>query len=335
MLAGGASLSLCSLQRSQAIWRAGVGLLGLALALSFLNPEQATGEEGKLPNPLAGRLTLSSAPEFSSGDYGQSENTEVWYVPFSAKYEFSDLAITSYDRDRLSFKITIPFIRIDGPSGIIWGTGAPIVGSGRGQSAGPGGGGPVVPIETIDSEESGLGDLIVSASYGIRPPVESPLPWFLVSAKVKIPTASESKGLGTGKADYTVFSEIYKPMGQIGFFVGGGYRFMGDPKDFELQNRWLASVGLDLEISNRVGVGVSYDYREGATSSSPDAHEISPWITIHLDRGLRVDPYAVFGLSNGSPSYGAGLRFSWSTRTNVSSSLEERPNALARTTQSN
>jgi hypothetical protein len=54
----------------------------------------------------ADRLSLAAGAEYSVGDYGDPEDTTVWYEYVSARYSMSPLA----------FKMTVPFLQIDGPA---------------------------------------------------------------------------------------------------------------------------------------------------------------------------------------------------------------------------
>ena len=303
-----------------------LGLPGLVLTLMLWMPCLAIASDDP-PGWTRGRLTLRIAPEFSSGDYGDDSDTDVWYVPLSVRYQFTEFPLTSYQYDRLTLGVTIPYIRVNGPGGVVGGTGGPI--DIHGQERSPA----VLGDSTTASDEAGLGDILLKLFYHLLPAPSSKLPWLTVSGKIKIPSASESKGLGTGEADYTLFSELYQPLGAWGIFAGGGYRFMGDPEDFDLNDRWLASAGFDVQLASAVSAGLSYDYRESTTSSSAAAHELSPWLSFGVFGAFRIEPYGLIGLSSGSPDYGLGVRLSWSGRTGTRSVSADRRKLPSRTDQ--
>lgn len=308
--------------------RVGVGLIGLAFTLLLRTPCPAIASDDP-SSWTRGRLTLRMTPEFSSGDYGENSDTEIWYVPFLVRYQFTEFPLTPYRHDRLALAVTIPYISIDGPGGVVGGTGGPIDIHGQGVGGGGMGG------STTASDESGLGDILLNVSYHAFPPRGSKLPWLTVSGKIKLPTASESKGLGTGETDYTLFSELYQSLGlgRVGLFAGAGYRFMGEPNGIDLNDRWLASAGVDAELVPALSVGLSYDYREAATSSSSAAHEISPWLGFQVSDDLRIEPYGIIGLSSASPDYGFGARLSWSRFTGSRDQTPDRRKLPPRTDQ--
>ena len=124
---------------------------------------------------------------------------------------------------------------------------------------------------------------------------------------------SLSSGAGGVRILLTGYSELYQPLGRFGLFAGANYRFMGDPDGIDLNDRWLASGGFDAQISARLSIGASYDYREASISSVSDAHELSPWLGIRVGDRFRLEPFGLVGLSSASPDFGLGLRLSFST----------------------
>ena len=84
----------------------------------------------------ANGFSFSTAADFTSGRYGGATSTDIWYVPFTARY----------DKGRASFRITIPYLNMTGPSNVL-GPGIGVIDSrgaifdGGGSSGGSGGGG--------------------------------------------------------------------------------------------------------------------------------------------------------------------------------------------------
>ncbi|SEF59265.1 hypothetical protein SAMN05216334_10460 [Nitrosomonas ureae] len=85
----------------------------------------------------ANGLSFSTATDFTTGKYGGTTSTDIWYVPFTARY----------DKDRASFRLIVPYLSITGPGnvlgpgigGIVDG-GGPIIGGSLGGSSSGGGG---------------------------------------------------------------------------------------------------------------------------------------------------------------------------------------------------
>ena len=82
---------------------------------------------------------LSTGVSYSSGDYGEIEDTEVFAVPVSLTYK----------KDGLKIRVSVPWVHVDGPGSLISTPEGRDGGSGQGQGRGRGRGG--------DSDNSGSG----------------------------------------------------------------------------------------------------------------------------------------------------------------------------------
>lgn len=68
-------------------------------------------------------MSASTGVDYSSGDYGAAEDTEILVIPFVLRAPTSNLAFTA----------SVPYIRIDGPAGVVLGPGGePLPGTGTG-----------------------------------------------------------------------------------------------------------------------------------------------------------------------------------------------------------
>lgn len=224
---------------------------------------------------------IGTGVDYSSGDYGDTSDTSILFIPVTGRVEYG----------RLTVKASVPYIRIEGPGNVVGGTDGGIV-------VGPGGGG--------KTSQSGLGDIVVSGSYLFYPLSEG-MPFMELTGKVKIPTADEDKGLGTGKVDYTIQGDLYQPFGAFTIFGGIGYRVRGEPAGFNLGNSFLASVGGAYKVSDIWSGGLMFDYREAATKTSDDRLELTPYVAIKPSTEWTLSLYASFGMSDASADTGGGL----------------------------
>lgn len=222
-------------------------------------------------------LSFTTGVDYSRGDYGTGSDTEIIVAPISARLRMGDLRLTA----------TIPWLQIDGASSIVGGDGAVIID-------------PNAPR----TKRNGLGDLTLGAAYAIP---EDRLGFGLdLSTRVKVPTASRSKGLGTGKVDVSVAAEVSKSIGAVTPFIKGGYRFPGDPTGIDLHNAFFGSAGASVSIGKALLMG-SYDYRAAASDFSKDSHEMFGAVSGPVSDRLSLTLYGTAGLSKGAPDYGAGL----------------------------
>ena len=125
---------------------------------------------------------------------------------------------------------------------------------------------------------------------------------------MKIPTASPAKRLGTGAVDFTLGLELFQSYGVFHPFASAGYRFVGQAEGFALDDAASASIGLGVTLTRWLTAGISYDWRQSASRSRGDYHEISPYASLPLPAGVRFGPYASIGLSPASPDFAVGLQ---------------------------
>ena len=229
------------------------------------------------------KVTFYSGIDYSSGDYGAALDTEILYVPLSAKVAVGEWSV----------RVSSGYVNLTGPGGVIGG----------------GDGGVIVAPDRRNMqivEESGIGDTYFTLTYS---PVLKNIDVFLdFSTKVKAPTASEAKGLGTGKMDVTVKADVSKFIGPVLPFASLGYRFIGQPDSFILNDTLIASVGAAYYFSNKASIGVSYDYKEAASMLAEDSEEIFAYFDVKATEKWGIVFYGIAGLSDGSPDFGAGLQ---------------------------
>jgi len=231
------------------------------------------------------QLNFSVGYDYSTGSYGNRSDTDIHYIPFSL----------SYKAFPWNLKLTVPYIRITGPGGVVGGVdGGVVIGTGSNKRM----------------TEQGIGDAVISTSYALDALWNSG-PFVDLTGKIKLATADEDKGLGTGENDYSLQIDVANTYEQITPFATLGYKIMGDPSGIELDDIWFASVGFDYKISSSLNSGVSLDFREAAFSGSEDPKEGVGYLNWKLSNNLSVMSYAVVGFSDGSPDAGLGLQLSY------------------------
>ncbi len=246
-------------------------LAGLLIA-GLSVPGLATAKDG---------LRFTTGIDYSTGKYGGSVDTDITYVPFTFKYRSGDWA----------FKATLPYIRVTGPSNVL-----PDIGQ-------------VSTTGGARTTNSGVGDVILSASYTLTSNRKTGTIIDL-TGKVKLPTADEKKGLGTGKTDYYVQVDIFKVGGQTTPFATLGYKVYGDTSTINFNNVLYASLGVSHRMDNTNSVGAILDLRERSTAAGAPRREFTLFMTHKLDSNRKLQFYAVKGFADGSPDWGLGATIS-------------------------
>lgn len=226
-----------------------------------------------------GTLSVGVGADYSVGKYGRTDSTDIAYFPF----------ITRYETDRWLLKATLPYVSISGPGTVV------------------GGDRPIVIDATGNAQRrtvSGLGDLVLSAGYTAIAEKGFLLD---VTGKVKVGTASESDGLGTGKNDYSLQFDVYRTFGTLTAFAGAGYRWYGDPPGVDLRNVGYGSAGVSYKASAKVSAGFSLDYRQPIISGRDPIVEASPFLSLRVAERTKVQMYVVRGFTDASVDWGGGF----------------------------
>jgi hypothetical protein len=231
-------------------------------------------------------LTVSTGIDYSSGNYGDTQKTEMYNVPVTGKYETG----------LWTFRLSLPLVRVTGPGNVVR-VGDDVV---------------TLPGGSAERHtETGLGDLVGSAFYNVLDERTSEF-GLDIGAKVKLGTADEDKGLGTGENDHAVQADVFKPIGAITAFGSLGYRFYGDPPGIDLRSVFYGSFGGTYRLSTETSVGLAYDFRPPITDGGSRVSEATAFLSQRISRDWRLQCYGVKGFSDGSPDFAIGVMLSHS-----------------------
>ena len=228
---------------------------------------------------LDGRFSATMGVDYSTGDYGATLDTDVWAFPLSFKYK----------TDTWNIRISTAYLRVTSPEFVT--PEGDFIGSNT-----------VLKRTT----QEGNGDINIAGTYTFLDDRDY-LVGLDLTAKVKIPTADEDKFLGTGKADYGLSAEFFKPIGNWSPYWNVGFKWRGDPSGFNLKNIWSSSIGTDYRFNRDLSAGFSYDWQQKTTVFAENAQETSGYVNYYINDTNKVNLYAVTGYSNGSPNWGSGL----------------------------
>jgi hypothetical protein len=191
---------------------------------------------------------------------------------------------------RWSLQGTVPYLRISGPGGIVEG--------------------PDGPIQTAAGTSDGIGDILARGSY-FRPSTSEWIPFCELVGLVKFPTASRSRGLGTGEFDFGIESELTWAVRGVTPFAMIGYRFLGSSPQTPLHDVVAAAVGGQYRVTEGINLGLLFDYRQAASATSGERMELVPFASFRVRGRWAVDLYASAGLADGSPDAGFGLQIGY------------------------
>jgi hypothetical protein len=263
-------------------------------------------------------LRLSTGINYSSGDYGELTDTKVISAPVSLKYTTGDFSI----------RVSVPYVRVDGPGSLIETPDGSGGGSGRGRGRGGdsdnsgsgsansgsgrsgSGGGEVVDDDAtnVRSKRSGLGDVVIAATYSFSLGSD-----FYIDAtgKVKLPTASTRKRLGTGEVDVTTALDFVKEAGPVTFYVHGRRKFAGKPTGSNIRSTWGAGAGASILTGDTVTLGADYDWQQSSLAGNKATSEITGWASFRLNSKINLSLFGSTGLNSNSADFAGGLSISF------------------------
>jgi len=234
-----------------------------------------------------GRFTLRMGVGYDQGDFGTAEISRAYYAPFSLRYTLS----------RFDVGISSAFARIDTAGGIRLIDGVP------------------TPTNSASGPllESGLGDTTIRSRYFMMIDAgrDTARPSITPFVKVKIPTADEQRGLGTGKTDYGFGVEVDKELGPVFLFGDAGYTVVGKIPALNFRNRPTASIGVGKQLSENVTVSSLLDWRRSIIAGNTNPAELVGVLSYRASPRVTVTPNAFLGLTDGSSDFGAGLQMSF------------------------
>lgn len=256
----------------------------LALAFFALPVVAVAQDDTTTPvTPAAPELSWRADASFnySRGDYGLADDTEVY------------LALLNLVHDTASwrFQAGIPVLHIEGP--------AVVVGGGAGVGSRPPG-----------SSETGLGDVTLSGTYKFGPLSPAAIETDF-TAQVKLPTADEDRGLGTGKTDVYLQFDVRKTYGRFTPFATVGYRFLGTSATYPLKDGLFASLGVATPVTDQTTAGLSFSWREKIVSGGDDSADAMVFAQHTLNTRWSALVYVLAGFTDASPDFGAGTGVSY------------------------
>lgn len=249
----------------------------IAGVFAFLCVVSASGASGAEINGWK----VSASASFETGTYGSSTRTETWYMPVTAKKKVSDDAF---------FSLTIPVVSQRGDASVASIDGSPFS---------------IKPATGAVTTSSGLGDIILRGGYNLVTESRK-VPFDLaLTGKIKLPTADDSKGLGTGEFDAGAGLEFAKslPSGFTGY-IDLYYTSIGDPPGLDLDDRVFFDIGFSRALDPYWTLSAFYEESNTLVKSSGNIRDLMVHLEYKADARTRLFFGGTVGLTETSPDYG-------------------------------
>jgi len=230
---------------------------------------------------------MSALVSYDTGKYGTPDRTNTLYIPLTLKRYYGDAAVS----------VTVPYLRQSSTGQVTYVNGTPMRANRR------------TTTTTTGSSEAGLGDIMLRGSYPLLQ--DGPAAFDLALAgSVKLPTASKSKGLGTGRFDEGAGLEFGKEVAAgWTLLVDGYYTIIGEPAGASYRNQLSLDFGFYRALKKDLGLTVLYSARSAIVAGNPGPKDLSGTLDYKAADGNNYFCGLLLGLSDGSPAIGvnAGL----------------------------
>lgn len=264
-------------------------IVSIAFALLITPPGYALERATEYLRTLE-ETNISVGLEYDRGDFGTDQTSYYFQVPLSISYRKNDYLL----------ELWVPFAATNSTTENI------IIG------APERGGGPPAPptsnIETQETDEYGLGDIFLVATYFLPSRTRSE---YSVTGVIKLGTADRDKLLGTGENDYALEGGFSTPVGKTHLFGALGYQLTGDPPGVDLNNIFYGRIGNALPLQNNREVGLSLYLSEPLAAERQSFTELDVFYTTMLSRNRRLYSYFRKGFTDSSPDWGLGIRYTY------------------------
>jgi len=222
-----------------------------------------------------GSTTLSIGGTYSEGDYGTQDTTTTYYVPVVAYYQDG----------MFSASVTVPYMRIESEGSVTMTSGGPVPIFNTGKKT----------TTSTSTTTDGLGDITLNIGYTFTPANDL---FLKTSALMKVATADETKGLGTGKHDYSAQVDLYKTMNNAYIYITAGYTVTGDTNTEDYNDIWYGSAALGFNINDSFSCGMNYTHRQALNDTIDDTQSISPYFSYKLDKSYKIDFNYAYGFTD-------------------------------------
>jgi hypothetical protein len=157
--------------------------------------------------------------------------------------------------------------------------------------------------ETTRERETGIGDARLGLQVVALKDTDKH-PALAFAYYVKLPSASEARGLGTGRYDHKLVFLLSKQVGEVDFDFNGAYLNHGREDGAGRESGGQAAFSFSREFENHFGFegelsGQSLD------EAQPRGVYALTAVTYKVNRRLQLDGGVRFGLTSGAPRVGA------------------------------
>jgi hypothetical protein len=153
--------------------------------------------------------------------------------------------------------------------------------------------------------DSARGETYFAATYSV--PRLGDTSWRVdVSAKETISSAYQKAELASPN-HHAFYIDLHKTVGQLTLESRAGYKVRERLTGIKPHDSLYGSTGATYSIDSRTGVELFFDYRQSTAPGTLAEAEISTNVSRSISHGLKLQAYAMKGVSAGNRDWGTGL----------------------------
>ena len=161
-----------------------------------------------------------------------------------------------------------------------------------------------------NNKNSGLGDTLIAYKriYNLKKNKQL----IEIQSKIKLATADEKKGLGTGKTDYELASTFFHRINQNWIFAKAAHKWRGSSNKYAMNNSLSGAIGLSLRHSSTLTYGSLLEYHQASAETNFDRKEIMIYLSHKSSAKLKFTTYLVRGFSAKQSKWAGGIQLTHS-----------------------
>jgi len=223
------------------------------------------------PEPAA-EFKLDTSLVYTRGSYGLPADTDIFIALVSPTYEATDWRLQAM----------LPYVWLNGPASVVGNAGTSLV----------------------SRHESGVGDASIAGAWKF---IQGTDGWNAsLGAKVKLPTADDTKGLGTGKIDTAFEADVSRKLGSLTPFGTLGYEFLGESERYPMKDGLFATAGVVATTSEKTSVGIAGNWRQPTISGGSSAAELMGFFQEKITATSHIQIFILHGYTDASPEIAVG-----------------------------
>jgi len=230
-----------------------------------------------------GEFSFLTGLEYEEGAYGTADSTSLWRVPLNISFRKKNIGLFA----------SVPLLLATSDGDIITSNKTSMRRSDTTASQ--------KRAQTV----TGIGDILLSASYYLTPDYRNETT-YRMTATLKLGTADEAKGLGTGENDLFIEGGFLKNIDE--YILSGtlGYEISGDSSLFLYNNVFYVTAGLSKRLEMNSQIGTYLYFSQSITDNSDSPLELSVFYTQPVAKNRSIYLFFSKGFSDASPDFSIG-----------------------------